>query len=528
LEILFSAIFTIALVSGYLLSTYASIDVTLTSKLLILVYFCGALVIWGVILFGLVMIKQWCLRKPKIPKAIFLEKFSDKKLWLITSLIIFICYLPVILSSFSVLTPDSWSSIGQSTGAIPLSNGNPIIFTAFVGIFIHIGLLFGSLEFGTLLFSLAQSAVLAMIFSQIIVWMRRENIGKGAIIATLLFYAILPINAVAGIIMWKDILFTGFGLLFLLMLRQLYTEKDKFFTKKNVFYFISLAFLFCTWRNNGIYAYVPFLVLIVAINHKIFLKTKYLLMLFSPIFLYVIYSNLTSLISVSIPPTVTMSVPIQQISRTVKYYGSSISKEDRNTINEVLPFEQLGAKYNPNLSDPVENLFNAKVFNKNKEKYINLWLKLFMEHKKTYMAAYLYNAYGYIYPFLPSSNTTDIIIDNASDFNATKGYSYGSYISGGKVAMTKYRDIITSIMPIVRNIGFFTFVILLGAYVAIIKRRRELTGVFIILLCLFLTTILGPVNGEFRYLYLFVVATPFIIGAVYSGNNLKKSKENHG
>jgi hypothetical protein len=429
---------------------------------------------------------------------------------------------------FSVLTPDSWSSIGQSTGETPLNNAHPIIFTAFISIFIHIGLLFGSLEFGAILFSLAQSAILAMIFAQIIVWMRREKISRGAIITTLLFYAILPINAIAGIIMWKDILFAGFGLLFLLLLRQLYVEKDEFFTNKNIFYFISFAFLFCTWRTNGIYAYVLFSILIIAINHKTFFKTKYLLVLLSPILLFIIYSALSSIISISTSKVEAMSVPLQQIARTVKYHSASISEEDRNTINEILPLEQLSEKYNPNLSDPVKSSFNTKAFNENKEKYIKLWFKLFMEHKKTYSAAFLYNAYGYTYPFYPSSTTTDIVLDNASHFNAPEGYSDSAYNYGSKLAVGKYRDLIMSTMPLLRNIGFYTCIILLGAYVAIIRRRRELTGVFIILLSLFITTILGPVNGEFRYLYLFVIATPFIIGAAYSGHNPKKSKENRG
>ncbi len=527
-EILFSAIFTVALVLGYVLSTYENIDNMPDLKLLILISFCGATVIWSTILFGLIIIKQWSLRRPRASGRIFLDKFSDKKLWLVASLIIFICYLPVILTCFSVLSPDSWSSIGQLTGKIPLSNANPIIFTIFTGIFIHIGLLFGSLEFGTLLFSIAQSAILAMIFAKVIVWMRNEKVGKGAIIATFIFYAILPVNAVAGIIMWKDILFAGFGLLLLLLLRKLYLEKDKFFTNKKIAYFILLAFLFCTWRNNGIYAYVLFVILAVTINHKAFFKIKYLLLLFSPILLYVTYSALLSFISAPTSQAEAMSVPLQQIARTVKYHSDSISTKDKNTIKEILPFDQLSDKYNPNLSDPVKSSLNAKAFDENKGKYIKLWSKLLVEHKKTYIAATLYNTYGYVDPFYPSPTTTDVIIDNASPYNALKGYSDDTYGRGSKMATVGYRDLIMSTVPILHNIGFYTFIVLLGAYVAIIRKRRELAGVFIILFCLFLTTILGPVNGEFRYLYLFVVATPFIIVAAYSSYNPERSNKNHG
>jgi len=526
-EMLFSAIFTVILVSGYLLSTYETLDAAPLGAGSILVYFCGSVVVWALLALGLAAIGRSRLRKPETTRAIFLENFSDKKLWLLTSLAIFICYLPVILLSLSVLTPDSWSSIAQSTGEATLTNAHPIIFTTFVSIFIHIGLLFGSVELGAILFSVVQSAILAMIFAQILVWMRREKISRGFIVATFLFYAILPINAIAGTIMWKDILFAGFGLLLLMLVRQLYMEKDAFFTKKNVIYFILLTFLFCTWRNNGFYAYLLFLILAIIINRKTFFNKKYLSLLLSPIVMFAGYSVLVTLITSPAPGTVMLSVPIQQIARTVKYHSNTISEEDRHAIGEILSYGQLDKLYNPNLADPVLYTFNEKAFKEDEGKYIKLWFKLFMEHKKTYIAASLYNTYGYIYPFNASSTITDIAMDNASHFNAPKGYSDIAYSDGGKLALGKYRDLIMSIVPLLHNIGFYTCIILLGAYIAVIRRRRELTGVFIILSCLFLTTILGPVNSEFRYLYLFVVAAPLVIGSAYYCHNPERTKKTH-
>lgn len=524
---LFSAIFTVILVSGYLLMTYESLDAKPLGVGPLLMYLCGAVVIWAILLLGLTAFKQSQSRKREIPKAALLGNISDKKLWLLTSLAIFICYLPVIALSLSVLTPDSWSSIAQTTGEVPLSNAHPIIFTGFVSIFIHIGQLFGSVELGAILFSLVQSIILAMIFAQIIVWMRKEKMGRGFIIATFLFYAILPINAIAGTIMWKDILFAGFGLIFLLLLRQLYIEKDAFFTKKRIAYFILFAFLFCAWRNNGIYAYAASSILVIAFSQKTFFKIRYLLLMFSPILLFIVYSALSSLISQPTSQAEALSVPLQQIARTVKYAGNTLSADDKAAIGEILPYDKLSGEYNPNLSDPVKSSFNTTVFNQNKSRYIKLWIKLLVEHKKTFVAAFLYNTYGYVYPLSSSSTTTDITMNNASHFNAPKGYSDIAYSDGGKQALGKYRDLLMSVLPLLRNIGFYTCIILLGVYIAIIRRRRELTGVFIVLACLFLTTILGPVNGEFRYLYLFVIAAPFVIGSAYYCHNLERKKKTH-
>jgi len=450
---------------------------------------------------------------------------SGKKFWLLTSLAIFICYLPMVILSHSVLTPDSWSSIKQALGDEGLWNLQPVIFTAFVSVFIHIGVWLGDLSIGVLLFSFVQAAILAMIFAAVIAWMRREKISKFGIAVTYIFYALLPINAMAGIIMWKDVLFAGFGLLLLMLIRQLYIQGNKFFTKKNVFRLLLVAFLFCAWRNNGVYTYILFSIFAVILNYKLLFNWRHLLLLSSPIVLFVVYSIFISSIAGSSPLSEALSVPIQQVARTVKYHSGTISAEDKSTINEVLPLDQLSEKYNPSLSDPVKYSFNNAAFKKDEGKYIGLWLRLFMDYEKTYLAALVYNTYGYIYPYFASSSTTDTLQNNAASFNAINASNTDDI--QGKLSSSAYRDLVEGVAPILRNIGFYSCVLLLGLYIAIIRKKRELTGVFIILSCLFLTTMLGPVNGEFRYLYLFVIATPFIMGAVYSNNNPEGKKRTY-
>ncbi|MDB5162032.1 MAG: putative rane protein [Candidatus Saccharibacteria bacterium] len=525
-EILFSLVFAAILALGHLLVTYVDIDVRDIGTRLAFGYIGTFIITWGIVLFVFALIKRWHLNKSNVSGPVFLGSFSDKKLWLLTSLGIFICYLPLIFMIISVLTPDSWNTMGQITGDVQLSNGNPLIFTALASIFVHIGLLFGSLELGTLFFSLAQSAILAMIFARVIVWMRQEKIGTYGIIATLIFYAILPINAVAGTIMWKDILFAGFALLFLILLRKLYIEKNAFFTRKNVAHFIILAFLFCTLRNNGLYAYVLFFVLILIINYRTIFNIRVLSLLLTPILIAVTYLSLIQLIAT--PTTASyalMCVPMQQIARAVKYERAALSADDKKTINEILPVDKLAEIYNPNLSDPVMSSFNGKVFDEDKAKYLGLWLKLLSEHPKTFIAATLYNTYGYVYPFRISPTTTDTIMNNSVHPNAFKSYSDSAYVDGNKQAVGAYSATISSLFPVIHNIGFYTFMLLLAIYIAIIRKKRELTAVFVILFALFVSTILGPVNGEFRYLYLFVVALPFVLASVYASNEIKKSRQ---
>lgn len=523
IEVLFSFGISAILTLGFILITHNDIDTVHINGLFVAYFFAG-ITLWIISLYCLTIIKRFSLTKQKESRPIVTSSFSNQKLWIFTSSFIFLCYLPFIIAGLSVLTPDSWNSIEQITGTAELSNAHPIIFTAFAGIFIHLGLLLGSFELGLILFSIAQSAILAMIFAYVIVWMRKKNLSKSLIIGTFFFYALLPINAVAGIIMWKDILFAGFGLVFLIFLYKLMLHGSAFFTKKNILLFLLFAFLFCSWRNNGLYAYILSIGLLYVFDFRAVFKKEYLLLFITPIIMVAIYTFSFSFISKPTSQSEAMSVPLQQIARTVKYHGASLTEEQRSIINEVLPYDELSKNYNPGLSDPIKSTFNNTVFNENKGKYIQLWFNLLGQHTKTYIAAFLYNTYGYTYPFYESPTTTDILPDNASHFNAKDGYSDSAYLRGSKLVADAYRDLIMSIAPLLRNIGFYTITLIIAAYVAIVRKKRELAGVFIVLGCLFITTILGPVNGEFRYLYLFVIATPFVIGAAFSGVVFNKRK----
>lgn len=508
-ELFFSGLFAGIFTIGHMLSIG---DVS-TSRPKLFVYFFGFLVIFGIVFVVFMFLRHRTGSNARPSKKPFLARYSDNKLWLMASLATFLCYIPIILMITSVLTIDSWSSIGQIVGKDPLSAAHPLIFTAFSGVFVRLGLLFGSLELGTLFFSFGQSAILSVVFGRIIVWMRQEGVGPYGIIAAFIFYAVLPVNSFAGTIMWKDVLFAAFGLIFLVLLRELFVQRDRFFNRQNMTLFVFFAFLFCVWRNNGTYAYVLMLAILLLLDYKIFTNRKFAAALVSPVLLVAGYSLVTSLISKPAVSAEAMSVPLQQIARTVAYHGDELSNEDKASIDEILPYERLDDIYKPHISDPVKGSFRLSVFKDNEIKYINLWFKLFMEYRKTFISAFAYNTYGYVYPFRASPTTTDTIVDNSIQLNALEGYE-DSAQGRGKSAAIAYRDLTMSIVPIFHNIGFYTCVILLCAYVAIIRKKRELTPVFILLACLFLTTILGPVNGEFRYLYLFVVATPFLLVSV--------------
>ena len=521
-DFIFSIIFTAIFVFGYILTNNDAFELTI-SKPESIVYILTSIVLFFAIYFGLSVVRNLINNNKQTSKSrvIFLKNIPDSKLWVMISIFIFLCYIPIILLSSSELTYDSWNIIAQSTGQLPLTNAHPVIFTAFVSIFTKLGIAVGNINLGITMFTFVQSAILSVIFGKITIWQRRIGMRTYGVLATLLFYTILPINSFAGTVFWKDILFAGFGLLLLQKILQLQIEKNSFFTKKNILLFIVYGFLFSILRNNGLYAYILFFVCIILLNRKAFFNKKHLLLLFSPVLLAVLYLLPVTLTVGPASSVESLSVPLQQISRTVKYHSASMSDADKEIINEIFPYSELGERYNPGLSDPIKWVFNKSAFDNNKSKYIGEWIKLSYKYPKTYIAAFMYNTYGYLYPFKDSSTTTDLVINNADQINAFSGYSDSSYQWGGKKVLTKYRDVISSTLPQIRNIGFYSCVILFALYISLIMKNRSLDGVFFLLMSLFITVILGPVNGEFRYLYLFVIALPLIYSALFSKIKIK-------
>ena len=522
LELLFSFVFTCIFSLGYILNTYDTVDINPLGGRLLTVYIFTSILLWCALFWAFVFLRHRIEKKIVKSRKPLFKNISDKRFFLFTWLAIITLSSPLILLSVGTMTTDSWSSVSQVAGSSALSSAHPIIFTGFVSIFLTLGHLLGSMHIGILLFSLTQSAILAAIFSVVITWMRKERFSNILIFSSFIFYSIIPINAMAGLNMWKDILFAGIGLLLLMILRSIYVKRSEFFTKKNVLYFTLLVFLFCTWRNNGLYAYLLATPLIILSDRKVFFNKKYLALFVTPILLVGVY--LLSISFLATPPSSaeSMSIPMQQLTRTAKYHQSSISEEDYKMLNKILPLGEVTELYDPNLSDPVKGRIILSELNANKGDYMKLWVSLLVRYPKTFIAATAYNTFGYIYPMRASPTTTDLVIDNDTQLFVPKDYVDDAYDNGNKRMVEEYRNILRSIFPLAQNIGLYTCIILLSLYITILRRRFELTGAFILLAALLVSVLLGPVNGEFRYLYLFVISSPFILASSLYPASLQK------
>ena len=88
----------------------------------------------------------------------------------------------------------------------------------------------------------------------------RYGAGKKLCFLFLLFYACVPYNGNFAVTMWKDVLFSGFLLLFGLFVYQLlhlYSSGERLKKKPGLLILLLLSgLLVCLFRSNGLYLFL--------------------------------------------------------------------------------------------------------------------------------------------------------------------------------------------------------------------------------------------------------------------------------
>ena len=215
-----------------------------------------------------------------------------------------------------------------------------------------------------------------------------------------------------------------------------------------------------------------------------------------------------------------LSVPFQQTARYAKYYGDEISLEDKEIIDKVLGYEDLGERYDPDLSDPVKNKFNKYTTDEELKEYFTVWLKYLFKRPVVYIDATINNIYGYFYP-----NTSAWYI--YSDLNhklpeAGFDYHYNG-LSGLRLILTGYGEAFPYIPIIgtIANIGMVVWIHILLVGVLIVNKMKKYIVLLLPSLSFILVCMVGPANTYFRYILPCVFALPAILCILY--NELKKS-----
>lgn len=459
-------------------------------------------------------------------------KIFNEHQFLFCFIIILICWLPYIISFYpAILSPDPSYQIMQffhidnkySTYSILLdpsviiTNHHPVIHTLLLGSMVKIGTLLGSVNIGLFLYSIIQILILSSTLSYTIVFLKNIKTPKKYLLLCLIIYALTPVFPFYSMSAVKDVIFGSLIILYIISIYQFMNKKE--ITFKDMLKELLLMILIILFRNNG------FHVILLSFPFLLFYKNKkQILMIFLLMLTFNITYNKVILPYFKITPSSireVLSIPFQQTARYVNEYDSELSGKDKKIINQILEYDTLATRYNPELADPVKNKFNRYYKSEDLKEYFKVWKKGLFKHPITYIEATVHNTYGYFYPF-----KTNWYFYHKYDTRIVKkgfDYHYNSLSSERNFLM-----IIATIFPYIPvigflvNIGFNSWILLFMACYLIYQKKYKSLVVLLPSFVLLLVCIASPANTYFRYALPNIFAMPLLFGIFLKDCETKK------
>ena len=388
---------------------------------------------------------------------------------------------------------------------------NPVLHTLLVGGLFKLGHMLGNDNFGIFLYSLLQVVACASVYAYSIKFLSDEKVPNVFLLIMLGIYTLVPIFPFYSICAFKD---TYFALLFMLFIIRLYKLIKYDVTKKNVILLILNALFLCLIRHNGI------LILLLALPVSfVVLKDKrkqILTVLVVSLGLYFTYSSVI-IPAFKITPTSArevLSVPIQQISALIVHNEDVIEEKDKYLIDQIIDYDVVKEKYDPELSDPIKNTYNKDATKEELMKFFGVWFKYLCKKPITYIEATINNAYGYFYPDAQNwyfyYKKYKVLNDVGFD------YHYNS-LSLVRVILSGYGQIYPYI-PIIgslANIGLLCWIYIYICAYLVNNKQKEYIILLLPASALIFSCLIGPVNTYFRYVLPYSITLPMILLLIY-------------
>lgn len=457
----------------------------------------------------------------------------------LTSLIvILISWLPYIVAYYpTILSPDPSYQIKQFFGirtkyadyailldeSMQITNHHPVIHTLLLGGCLKLGTIIGNDNLGLFLYSVIQIAILSCTFAYSIKYMiKNMNISNKVGIIFLIIYALVPIFPFYAMSAVKDVIFSSFIVLYVIMLHRVVKSKGTGYKLYQYLLMFLLMVLIILFRNNGIYIIMLSMPVLIWILRKKWIP--YTVLFIAVLGFNTCYNDLLLPYFKITPGSIRemLSIPFQQTARFSKYHGDELSEEDIDVIDKVLDYDTLAIRYDSELADSVKNKFNKYTTDEELKEYFGVWFDGLFKHPMTYIDATIENTYGYFYP----EKQNWYIYSNFDDRILKDGFEY-SYNS-----LSWLRDILQSfgavysripVIGLIANIGFNTWLVLILFMYCWYRKDYKKLVIYLPALISILVCIASPANTYFRYVLPYIFSMPMMIACVLE----KKDKTNN-
>ncbi len=451
------------------------------------------------------------------------ERVSFKS-WIIRSVLIFICYLPVFLAVYPGFFVYDAQDEYMQVVTRNFTTHHPLLHVLLLGGIIHLFYKFtGAYNVGIACYTLLQMLIMSGIFGWCIEQLKVRGLKKFGRALFTAYFGFCPVLVMFSLCSAKDGLFTGMLLIMVVLLQELCQRPETFFKCKGKQALLLMASLgMMLLRHNGFYAFLVFVPLVL-----LFLKKYWKRLLPYLLIIIVVYFSVDKGIAVLLKADASenqemLTVPIMQMAR-VYTTGEDIPEEEKEQLENYLPREAL-ERYVPKVSDGVKVAFDNETYVRDKSGFWKLWLKWGAENPFTYMNAWFMTSYGFWYP----DTVIDVYRGNTVFTYTYEDSSYFGYeveAPGHRESKIPWLDelyrkmsleIFQQKVPVISMLFspgfmFWAMMFLLGFFLYAGELRRVMP--FVLPLLVWLTIILGP-TYLVRYVLFLWFTVPLLLWEV--------------
>ena len=429
------------------------------------------------------------------------------------------CFYP------GITTEDSSWQIAEGLKVIPFDNHHPYAHTFLIGACVALGqALFGSIFHGVAVFTALQCILISAAVAWLLTYLARKNIHIGFRIAAFAYFLVHPIIISYSLTMWKDIWQSYFMLIYAALLIEVAVNPAGFFRSRENIILMAVSMLGILFfkKTGTIILLISFVFLIASTKgcrKKTFALIAACLMTFS-------LSNHILIPLLDIQPGregEALSMPLQQIARTLSKNWDGVSQEQKDILNEIIPCEEISKCYNRDISDPVKALLNDQALMDNPGRYLKCWAEIGMQNPDIYLESILAGTAGYWYPGVNYWKLSTTSYLDGSLVNGS-GY-YGGFVDPNADRYNKedthpalrwwfshkydeFRQL--PIIGFLAGVATYFWSCGLMFLVCMVKKKYRLLLPLSVILGVFSTCLVSPVFAECRYAFPAILIQPIL------------------
>lgn len=482
-----------------------------------LLLFIASLIKWfawfGMLSHGLSLLYWHVLSRNTVDHYIGIPERLESKYWIFW-VIIMLAWMPYMLLNFpGVVTTDGFWQIRQVKGVSGITDHHPVMHTLLLWLMHQISSLLGvSTTITVFFYVLVQAFFLSSIYAFTVDWLRRRGVNTPILIMILGYYALTPIHGFNATVLSKDYLSGGFLLLASIWLFEFLEEQPEGrhgFTWR--LFGVCILVIAGLLRNNVFHAMVVTMLIVLASLLLMRRDKKMKDILTLCVVLVVLFSKGTVLHVLGIPgspQTESLSMPIQQIARTITRTGE-IPEEIREDVERFFTVDELKTLYDPYISDPVKFTIAAK--GGDTKEVLHIWKVLGKKHPLIFLDSLILSNFGYWYPQL---NFSSVLFPHETEMYQEHGILV-PFDRKGMYASTMFAQVFQfiPILNLLVGIGFMCFLGFIACDMSYLRLKNRY--ILLVYLPCFLTfgtlLVAAPMTGSHRYAHFLFSTIPFLI-----------------